>query len=505
MANEHLESVTLERQVLSSLIAYPDIIHETEFHSEKDYTHPVHKACFSVLKDSIVNKKEKIDAAILAQRLINIGLKTYEELNIFEYISSLSFNKFGSVETSKIGIEELIKLRKLREMVLQTEKTKKFILDNKDKKLDDIFIEMDRLNNEIIQQHEFQKVKTDNIFSDIKKVIEDRADNPPKNFLMGPFKTINEIYGTLLPPACLNLIGARSGVSKTALSMFYLLHIAEKYDLPVLHCDFSEMTREQLQFRAISAFTNGEVPYHSLVRGTWRRNQEWQKLVHKVYPRVEKLKMFYFDVGSMTEKQQLSLMRRIYHKEVKGRIGDANKEILLLNYDYLKPFDSNNFNSPEWKVMGHFIQDYKSLVNNEIPQIRGWFSLQVNRTGITNNKNSTQVDSSENSFGISDRIQQQSTSSFLVREKTFDEIQDEGNRWGNLKMIPLKFREVLGDQWERHFKWIKCHDGKFKKNYLNLSMKSFFFEDKFDCQAIENFKANQVNLSQENTESDIHI
>jgi replicative DNA helicase len=491
---DELISLNLEKQVLASLLKYPEVIFTLDHILDSSCFHnSFHSCCFSILREA-AQKKEKIDKAILSQRLINIGLKNYQEIDSLSYVDSISYNFLADQDVTVGACHELIKLKRLRGLLEQNAKVEKYILDNKNKELDVIYSNVDKFNNEIIQKYEHQK-ESPNIFSNIKQVIEERADNPPKNFLLGPFKTINDIYGTLLPPACLNLIGARSGVSKTALSMFYLLHVAEKYNLPILHCDFSEMTMEQLQFRAISAFTNGIVPYHALVRGTWRKNAEWVKLVRQVYPRVEKLKMFYFDVGSMSELQQLSLMRRIYNKEVKGRIGDVTKEQLLLNYDYLKPFDSNNFNSPEWKVMGHFIQDYKSLVNNEIPHIRGWFSLQVNRTGITNNKNSNQVDSSENSFGISDRIQQQSTSSFLVREKTFDEIQDESNRWGNLKMMPLKFREVLGDQWERHFKWIKCIDGKYKKNYLNLGMRSFFFEDKLDCQAIEDFKANQVKLS----------
>lgn len=501
----NLSNINLERECISSLLRFPDLCFDIEgLTQDEDFEITVHKAAFSLIRDARF-KKESIDSTILASRLNSLGINRMEELPIFDYLDSLKYCSFANVETSKLGFQELSKLRILRGLVKQAHKTEKYVLDNANKDIDIIISEVDVLNNTVIQK--YNNVKPPNIFESIKQVVEDRADNPPKNFLYGPFKTINEIYGTLLPPACLNLIGARSGVSKTALSMFYLLHVAEKYDLPILHCDFSEMTIEQLQFRAISAFTNGLVPYSALVRGTWRKNEEWSKLVRKVYPRVEKLRMFYFDVGNMSEREQLTLMRRMYNKEVKGKFGgDQDKEILLLNYDYLKPFDSNNLNSPEWKVMGKWIQDYKSLVNNEIPQLRGWFSLQVNRSGITNNKSSNQVDDSENAFTMSDRIMQQSTSCFIIRQKLQEEISLEGNRWGNLKMIPLKFREVLGDQWERHFNWIKAHDGKFKKNYINLNMKSFFFEDKSDCQAVENFLMNQVNLDNHNQpNNDIHL
>lgn len=486
---ENLSSLQLEKVVLASLFEFPDVISETEnCFSEKDFTHVLHSACFSLLREAHGNN-QAIDPTILAQKLSLMGLKTFEELDIFSYLNSISYNKVASKEILKEYIEELIKLHKLRDMLLQTEKAKRFILENKEKPLDYLYTELDKINNEVVSKYN-NKAKLVNIFSDIKEKIEARVDAPPDKFLTGPFKTINDIYGTLLPPASLNVIGARSGVSKTALSMFYLLHIAERYDLPILHLDFSEMTLEQLQFRAVCSFTNGIVPYHSLFRGTWKKHPEWERLVKKVWPRVQKLRMFYYDVGSMTQQQQLSLIKRVYYKEV-GRGND-----MLLNYDYLKPFDSDNLNSPEWKVMGHFIQDYKSLVNNEIPQIRGWFSLQVNRLGITNNKSSSQVDDSENTFGISDRIMQQSTSSFLIRQKTHDEISAEANRFGDLKMIPVKFREVLGDQWERHFKWIKTHTGAFRKNYINLKMRAFYFEDMGDLQVVTDFLNNQVNINQ---------
>ena len=488
LGKDILTSIQLERQVLASLLAHPDAYYEIEhFLSEKDFVNSFHGACYSLIK-SALDKKEKIDNVILSQRLINIGLTKFEELDTFSYIESLTYTKVVSKEITIEYCTELHKLNKLRQLYEQSVNTQKFILENRDKKLDEIFSHVDRINNSMISQHQSQS-KLVNIFDNIRDFVEARADNPLQNFLMGPFPTINKIYGTLLPPACINLIGARSGVSKTALSMFYLLHLAEKYDLPILHLDFSEMTLEQLRFRAVSSFTRGVVPYHALVRGIWRDNPKWAALVNSVWNKTKKLKMYHYDIGSMHQKEIISLIRRVYYRD----IGRGNT--LLLNYDYLKPFDSDNHHTPEWKLMGHFIQEYKSLVNNEIPEIRGWFSLQVNRTGITNNKSANQVDDSENSFSISDRVIQQATSAFLIRRKTYDEISDEGNLFGNLKAIPLKFREILGDEWKRHFNKVQMPDGRFRDNYINLDMNSFYFEDKGDLNDMVQYMRNQIDVS----------
>lgn len=494
---EKLVSLNLEREVIAAFLKYSDLFYEVEpFMSERDFDHPFHSTCFCVIKETYSQKK-KLDKVLLAQKIINIGLTKCEEIDTYSYIENISYITINK-DAGKQYCFELNKLKKLRDLLSLTYKSREFILSNKDKDLDYIYSEVDKLNNEIIQKHEYQTNPV-NIFENIQEVVQERVDNPPDDFLKGPFGSINRIYGTLLPPAGINLIGARTGVSKTAISMFYLLWIAEKYDLPILHLDFSEMTKQQLQFRAITIFTGGIVPYHSLVRGTWNRNPEWIKLVQKAYKKVEKLKMFYYDVGSLSEKQQLSLIRRVYYSQV-GR-----GKLMLLNYDYLKPFSPDDFNTPEWKQMGHFIQDYKSLVNNEIPEIRTWMSLQLNRSGITNNKASSQIDDSENSFGMSDRIIQQCTSAFLLRRKAYDELTNEGNRFGNLKLIPLKFREVLGDDYKRHFDWVKMLNGAYRTNYINLNMSSFYFEDKGDLHDMVRIMSNIQPIQPDNNHQDIHM
>ncbi len=71
--------------------------------------------------------------------------------------------------------------------------------------------------------------------------------------------------------------------------------------------------------------------------------------------------------------------------------------------------------------MGDFTQQLKNLITQEVP-LPFWTSLQLNRLGITNNKKGSQVDDSENAFGISDRIFQQISHGFIMRQKVMDEI-----------------------------------------------------------------------------------
>jgi hypothetical protein len=154
-----------------------------------------------------------------------------------------------------------------------------------------------------------------------------------------------------------------------------------------------------------------------------------------------------------------------------------------------------NTHVPEYQQLGHFIQDYKSLVNNEIPQIRSWFSLQTNRSGITNNKKADQIEDNEGSFSISDRLIQIATSAWLLRSKTNDEISAESNRYGNYKFIPLKFRELLGDHYKSHFEPVIFPDGSVKRNYINLDVRSFFFREIGDTNSMVRQMREHYNLS----------
>jgi hypothetical protein len=149
--------------------------------------------------------------------------------------------------------------------------------------------------------------------------------------------------------------------------------------------------------------------------------------------------------------------------------------------------------------MAEFAKDLKTLINNEIP-IPAWMSIQMNRLGITNNKKSNQVDDSENSIQV-DRVVHNASLGFLLRMKTTDELLEENNAFGGIKMIPIKHREILGDDYTAAFKPVRVLDGSYRKNYINLDMRSFYFEDRGDLNQMIARLKNQVNLDESNQEN----
>lgn len=495
-SKEELISLNLEKQILASLLEYQSVIFELEHVLDYNcFSNAFHSCCFSILREA-AQKKEKIDKAILSQRLINIGLSKYEELDSLSYIDSISYNKLADKEITKIACGELIKLKKLRDLLEQNNKVEKFILENKDKHLDTICSEVDRLNNEIIARLDSNTDTGVNVFETMEKNIEDRVINPPKDFLYGPFATVNRIFGSITIPGNITLIGARTGANKTNLALFYALDLVSRHGTKIIYCDYGELNIESVQNRLFAMMCKGIIPYHMVVRGTWVKNPEFLKVGRAIWKKIKDFTLIYYDVGNMSPKEIISLIRRAYY----SKIGRNNTNCLLV-YDYLKPFD-HSASQQDWQLMSQFAKDLKTLINHEIP-IPAWMSIQMNRLGITNNKKAAQVDDSENSMQV-DRVLHNASLGFLLRMKTTDELLEENNAFGGIKMIPVKHREILGDDYQAAFKPVKVLDGSWRKNYINLDMRSFYFEDKGDLNQMIMKLSNQIKLDDHKTD-DINI
>lgn len=468
-----LISLQCEKYCLGGLMKNPEIFPEIESWVKEDtFGQSTHRVIWSVLKQSLL-KNESVTPTLVAQKIINLNIKTKDDLSIFDYLNSISFSQItdkGTIDNFK----ELVKLAVLRDLVKSSDKVKSFIAENKNKELKDIVSGVDAINNEKVANL-YKNIDSDvrNIFDDIEPLIEGLGNNPPDpdSFILGPFDSLNKIYGSINKPSNITIIGARSGSGKTSVSMFHQVWVAEKYNLPLLWLDFGEMTYEELQFRATCMLTNGKVPIWALETGQWRTNSEWVDLVRKIWQRVKKIKFYYKDVSNMGPLETISFIRRFSY----NKIGRGNN--FLVMYDYFKPFDTQDFHKPEWKQMGHFLQDIKSFIVNELP-IPFMGAIQLNRSGITTNKTSDQVDDSENAIGMSDRITQQSSHAFILRFKTMDEIAVEENRFGNMKLINVKQRH-LGKDYMAAIKPVKIGK-RYLKNHINLEGGSFYYEDKGD-------------------------
>jgi len=128
-------------------------------------------------------------------------------------------------------------------------------------------------------------------------------------------------------------------------------------------------------------------------------------------------------------------------------------------------------------------------------------SVQSNRLGITNNRNSENVVDDESIVSLSDQITQFSSHLFSLRKKTLDELAEDPEGFGTHKLICFKNR-FLGKDAERALNEVELPDGRKKKNYINLSINNFDISDVGDLQDMVNFQ-NSNNISLESNEVDL--
>jgi replicative DNA helicase len=339
----------------------------------------------------------------------------------------------------------------------------------------------DNVYNSRINLYEIGNDTPENIYEEMEALVEERGNNPVTEFgMMGPHEKINDIYGSLLRAGNITVIVARSGVGKTQFCMDYSTKVSLKYDVPVLHFDNGEMSKEELIMRQCAALSG--VSMHLLESGKWRKaGQDVVDKVRSVWPKIDKLKFFYYNVGGMDVDSMVNTLKRFYY----SKVGRGNQ--MVFSFDYIKTTSESNGNKSEWQVVGEMVDKFKKCVQKEIlhdgnPMIPMITSVQSNRYGITNNRNSQNVVDDESIVSLSDRITQFCSHMFILRSKTGDEVESEGERFGTHKLINVKARH-LGSDIAGAVEPVSIGD-TLRKNAINLNFNNFNITERGDLRDI---------------------
>lgn len=276
----------------------------------------------------------------------------------------------------------------------------------------------------------------------------------------------------------------------TSLAMDFCCFVGDKYDVPVLHLDNGEMSKEELQFRRCSAMTG--VPHHLLESGDWKKAGE--EITTKVRTAIRKMKegkskFFYYCVAGMTVDEMVGFSRKFYYNHV-GR-----GKRMILSFDYIKTTNQLGGNMTEWQVVGEIVDKFKKFVQKDIlfegnPMIGMFTSVQSNRLGVTTNKTSDKIVDDESTVSLSDRIIQFCSHMFILRKKTMDEILEDGQEFGTHKLICIKARH-LGKDVAGHLEPVKVGD-QLRNNFINLSFKNFAIKECGDLREIARKKQSQA-------------
>ena len=477
-------SYELEQHLLAGLIKYPEsypliaaFITKDDFFSQNT---AVNKTIFCVLRQSL-EASEILDEVLLSQRVKSLGMSFEDNLNIGDYIKALSMrqiSKEGVVKAAK-ELKKITVRREIHDASIDVAKSMKSI--SASSTYDQIVSEADKIYNEKINLYEIGSNNPENLFDDMEDWIEDRGNNPIDEFgLMGPHKRINECYGSLLRPGNITVVVARAGVGKTQFCMDFCTKVsAINNNVPILHFDNGEMSKEELIVRQCSALSG--VPMHLLETGRWR--QAGQEVIDKVrdtWKKVKDFKFFYYNVAGHSIESMINIIRRFYFSEV----GRGNK--MIFSFDYIKTSYEKQNGLSSWETVGRMVDKFKQLIQKELcfsegPTVSMLTSVQSNRLGITNNRSSDNIVDDESVVSLSDQITQFCSHLFLLRKKTMDEIQSEPEDFGTHKLISLKYR-WLGRDVHRALQPVEMPDGTKRNNYVNLHMENFGIEEKGDLQ-----------------------
>ena len=473
----------LEQHLIAGLIKFPEsyteivsFITERDFYSEDTV---VNQTIFSVLKNAL-DDGDALDEIVLAQRVQSLGITFEDNINITDYIKSLSLRKI-SEEGVRKAAQELKKFtirREIAESGIDVARQMKSISTNSS--YDKIIAIADKSYNKTIDLYETGTNVPENIYDSMEGMIEDRGNNPIDEVgLVGAHSRLQEIYGSLLIPGNITVIAARSGVGKTQFCMDFCTKVAALNDnIPILHFDNGEMSLEELQMRQCAALSG--VPLTLLSSGRWRNaGDDVVRKVRAVWPKIKSMQFPYYQCGGMGIDQMVNVVRRYYY----SKIGRGNP--MVLSFDYIKTTFEPSGGKAEWQIVGEMVDKFKRLIMKELvfengPCVSMITSVQMNRQGTSRNRRTENIVEDETVISLSDRITQFCSHMFLLRSKEPDEIAADAG-FGTHKLTSIKSRH-LGQDPEGAIHPVRMEDGSLRSNYINLDFNNFNITERGDLR-----------------------
>lgn len=474
-----LFNVDVECNSLAILLKHPDQWGEFHLIDPSDYSE-AHRPIFEHIALQL-NKTPpgSVDYLLLSEVMRQSGKASLlGGFEIAPYLEGLC-NRYVDKGQAAAYVCELKRLRVRRDLIVEMDAAKRNLIEKPNSSFIEMTAMVERRLSSITTAYHVGDQFT-NVFDGFKEINEQRAANPVDASQMGwlgPFPTVNTVLGGVLDKHLMVTVGARTGNQKSSLGFHYHVHIAEKYGIPVLLLDCGEMTRERIRDRAACCLSGGRIPLWAIKSGEWGQNKDLARIMRgECYPRADKLRIDYINVGGMTPQEKLSAIRRYYYQKV-GR----GAPLAILD-DYLKGIESFGRNTSEYQAIGYYVNDIKNLITNEIPA-SFWTSVQNNRSGVYQGKRAADLSDSEDQMGLSDRIIQQSDWGFILRFKVPEETAAERDLFGNMRLTPVKTREALGKEYEKALRPVKMPNGKFATNFFHLDTRGFYFTEKGDLHS----------------------
>jgi replicative DNA helicase len=485
-----LSSLQLEQSFLGGLIRNSEVFYEVDsLISEIDFTNDVNGTIFSIIRQ-ICHSKEKLDKIMLGQKIKNLGISFQSDVEIFDYIDSISLAPCSSEATIKYA-RELKNFSIRRDLKQMAQNIITTVSANPEADIDQIISQVDAIYGDKVHG-----LVTDgevkNIFEDIQEFIEEKAKDPKDDVgISVTYKEFSRLYGGLRN-GNLYAIVARPAMGKSTFLVDISLnaHITNP-NVKVLYLD-TEMFSEDVKLRIAAAKTG--IPFWAIDSGNWKKDIGYSKKMYEFFKQFKSYNFHHHCVGNKNTDQICSLIRRWYYSKV-GRGNPA-----LICYDYVKMTGekmSNNW--AEHQAIGEKIDKLKKI--SEEINCPLFTAMQMNRTGESFNKSAGSFSDDASAISLSDRMSWFASYVGIFRRKTLEEIQRDTPEFGSHKLITLKTR-FQGKDAKGHLDLLKRKndhgDDKYVSNYINFDVKNFKVEEKGSLEQIIEKENQQYTLNDPN-------
>ena len=442
--NLQLTDIGAERAVLSGLFNYgvQAYVEISDFITHQTFGHLNNQILYKCIEKAIQNEAE-IDLPSILSAAKQLGF--YESVNTkqeLEYINSLM--KFPIKKENILHFAGQIKkfefARKIKSLNNKISSDIDAIAG--DESIDDILKIVEEPIMEFLRQDTVSE-KPEKIGEGVEEyyqfLIENKCDQIG---VSSGFPRYDAAIGGGLRRKCVDLVSARPKVGKSVFADNVALNVASK-GIPVLMLD-TEMSKEDHLNRLIANLS--EIPINEIATGRFSVEEEKTMTVKAAIQKIKDIPYTYATVAGAPFETVLNTIKRWILQDV-GQDENGRTNECLVIYDYLKLMSSSSItnNIQEYQALGFQITALHNLaVKYDFPCLS---FVQLNRDGIT--KESTDAVSG------SDRLIWLCTSFSILKEKSPEELAEDGPNTGNRKLVPIVSRHGPGMQ-----------DG----NYINMKM-----------------------------------
>lgn len=442
--NKKLGSPGAETAVLAGLFAYGlesyveinDIIDHNSFHTHNNQL--IYKCI-----ERILNQEALVDLPALLSAADQLGfsetIQTKQELQYIKTLMEFPVKKENVIHFAA-EIKKFEFARKIKSLANKIGKDIEEI--NGDEDIDEIISILENPVTDFLREDDTRD-KPEKIGEGVEDYIQFLIDNKCDQIgIPSGFNRYDAAIGGGLRRKCVDLVSARPKVGKSVFGDNVAIHVATQ-GIPVLMLD-TEMSKEDHLNRILSSISG--VPINEISTGKFKEDEEKYISVTDAGKKIQEIPYTYVSVAGAPFENILNHIKRWVLQEVGTDENGRTNECLVV-YDYLKLMSSAGIsgNIQEYQALGFQITNLHNLA------VKYDFAclafVQLNRDGIT--KESTDAVSG------SDRLIWLCTSFSIFKEKSAEELAEDGPRAGNRKLVPIVSRHGPGMQ-----------DG----NYINLRM-----------------------------------